>query len=36
MLGGEVFVPGDLPGLEPDEQLTLARRMLRESVVVPA
>ena len=33
---GSVFTPGDLPGLEPGDQLTLTRRLLREGVVVPA
>jgi hypothetical protein len=36
ILDGDVFTPGDLPGLAPDEQLTLTRRLLRESIVVPA
>jgi hypothetical protein len=33
--GGE-FTPAELPGLEPDEALTLARRLLRDGVLVPA
>jgi cupin superfamily protein len=33
---GEVFEPGELPDLDPDEQVTLARRLLREGIVVPA
>ena len=33
---GDVFTPQDLPGLDPQDQLTLARRLLREGVVVPA
>ena len=33
---GSVFTPADLPGLEPGDQLTLTRRLLREGVVVPA
>ncbi len=33
---GGVFTPDELPGLEPEEQLTLARRLLREGIVVPA
>ena len=36
MLGGEDFVPSELPGLEADEQLVLARRLLREGLIVPA
>jgi hypothetical protein len=35
VLGGDVFLPGDLSGLADQEQLTLARRLLREGVVVP-
>jgi hypothetical protein len=31
-----VFTPAELPGLEPEEQLTLTRRLLREGVLVPA
>ena len=34
--GPNVFTPADLPGLEPQDQLTLTRRLLREGVVVPA
>lgn len=34
VLGGDVFRPGDLPGLDADEQLTLARQLLREGVIV--
>jgi bifunctional lysine-specific demethylase and histidyl-hydroxylase NO66 len=30
------FTPEQLPGLEPDEQLVIARRLLREGIVVPA
>jgi lysine-specific demethylase/histidyl-hydroxylase NO66 len=33
---GRVFTPAELPGLEPEEQLTLARRLLREGILVPA
>jgi hypothetical protein len=36
LLRGEVFRPADLPGLDPDEQLVIARRLLREGVVTPA
>ncbi len=32
---GERFIPAQLPGLEPDDQLVLARRLLREGVIVP-
>jgi ribosomal protein L16 Arg81 hydroxylase len=32
----DAFTPGDLPGLDPQDQLTLTRRLLREGVVVPA
>ncbi|MGH8774118.1 MAG: cupin domain-containing protein, partial [Jiangellaceae bacterium] len=35
LVGAPVRV-GDLPGLEPDDQLTVARRLLREAVAVPA
>jgi hypothetical protein len=35
-LDGQVFTAALLPGLEPEEQLTLARRLLREGVLVPA
>jgi ribosomal protein L16 Arg81 hydroxylase len=35
-LSGEVFTPAELPGLDADEQLVLARRLLREGVLVPA
>lgn len=33
---GCAFTPADLPGLGPEEQLTLARRLLREGVLVRA
>ena len=33
---GDTFAPADLPGLEETEQLTLARRLMREGVVVSA
>ena len=36
MLSGEVLAVGELPGLDAADQVTLARRMLREAVVVPA
>ena len=36
VVGGGVFTPADLPGLEPEEQLTLSRRLLREGVLVAA
>jgi hypothetical protein len=35
-LDGRAFTPSDLPGLEPEEQLTLSRRLLREGVLVAA
>jgi bifunctional lysine-specific demethylase and histidyl-hydroxylase NO66 len=35
-LAGQVFTPAELAGLDADEQLVLARRLLREGVVVPA
>jgi bifunctional lysine-specific demethylase and histidyl-hydroxylase NO66 len=36
VIDGRVFTPAELPGLEPEEQLTLARRLLREGVLVAA
>ena len=36
VLVGRAFAPGELPGLDPVEQLALVRTLLRESVVVPA
>ncbi|MGI8881306.1 MAG: cupin domain-containing protein [Jatrophihabitans sp.] len=36
VLSGATFRPADLPGLDADEQLVLARRLLREAVIVPA
>jgi hypothetical protein len=36
VVGGSAFTPAELPGLEPEEQLTLTRRLLREGVLVPA
>jgi hypothetical protein len=35
-LSGRVFRPEELPGLEPDEQLVVARRLIREGLVVAA
>jgi lysine-specific demethylase/histidyl-hydroxylase NO66 len=35
-LSGAVFIPGQLSGLDAADQLTLARRLLREGVIVPA
>jgi bifunctional lysine-specific demethylase and histidyl-hydroxylase NO66 len=35
VVDGHVFTPADLPGLDPEDQLTLTRRLLREGVVVP-
>jgi len=35
-LSGDPFLPSELEGLDPDEQLVLARRLLREGIVVPA
>jgi hypothetical protein len=36
VLSGGRFTPHELPGLDPDEQLALARQLLREGIVVPA
>jgi ribosomal protein L16 Arg81 hydroxylase len=36
VLAGRPFTPGELPGLDATEQLSLARTLLREAVVVPA
>ena len=36
VLDGGEFTPGDLPGLDADEQLVIGRRLLREGIVVPA
>jgi bifunctional lysine-specific demethylase and histidyl-hydroxylase NO66 len=36
VLAGAALTPARLPGLEPDEQLTLVARLLREGVLVPA
>ena len=33
---GHEFTPAELPGLDPEAQLTLTRRLLREGVLVPA
>jgi bifunctional lysine-specific demethylase and histidyl-hydroxylase NO66 len=35
VLAGAVFSPAELPGLDADEQLALAGRLLREGVIVP-
>ena len=35
-LSGAVFRPSELENLDPDEQLVVARRLLREGIVVPA
>jgi len=35
-LSGNTFRPFELDNLDPDEQLVLARRLLREGIVVPA
>jgi hypothetical protein len=35
-LAGAPFTPADLPGLDDDEQLMIAKRLLREGIVVPA
>ena len=35
ILAGQPFGPGELAGLDPAERLTLARRLLREGIVVP-
>jgi hypothetical protein len=34
VLDGREFTPAQLPSLEPDEQLVIARRLLREGIVV--
>jgi hypothetical protein len=36
VLSGAVFTPAELPGLDTEEQLTVARRLLREGVLLPA
>jgi hypothetical protein len=36
VLAGAAVTPAELPGLDGDEQLTLAARLLREGVLVPA
>jgi len=36
VLTGELLTPATLPGLDADEQLALARRLLREGVLGPA
>jgi cupin superfamily protein len=35
VLGGDPFIPAELPGLDAGEQLALVRLLLREAVVVP-
>ena len=35
ILAGEPVAVGELPGLDADDQCTLARRLLREAVLVP-
>ena len=32
---GAAFTPAELPGLDPDDQLVVARRLLREGMIVP-
>ncbi len=34
VLAGVPFTPAELPGVDPDEQLVIARRLLREGIVV--
>jgi hypothetical protein len=36
ILAGEPLAVGDLPGLDAADQCTLAGRLLREAIVVPA
>ena len=36
VLAGKEFTPGQLPNLDGDEQLVIARRLVREGIVVPA
>jgi ribosomal protein L16 Arg81 hydroxylase len=36
LLAGPTIRVGDLPGLDADDRLTLARRLLREAIAVPA
>ncbi len=36
VVDGQIFTPAELPGLDPEDQLTLTRRLLREGVLVPA
>ena len=36
IVDSDVFSPAELPGLDADDQMTLARRLLREGVLVPA
>jgi hypothetical protein len=35
LLGGDPVAVSELPGLDPDDQVVLVRRLLREAVVVP-
>jgi hypothetical protein len=35
VLTGEIFTPAELPGLDGEDQLVVARRLLRDGVVVP-
>ena len=36
LVDGRAFTPAELPGLAPEDQLRLTRRLLREGVLVPA
>ncbi len=36
ILSGWAFIPGELAGLAADEQLAVARQLLREGIVIPA
>jgi hypothetical protein len=36
ILSGDAFAPAELPGLDASERLVVARRLLREGVLVPA
>jgi hypothetical protein len=35
VLSGTTFTPAQLAGLDPAEQLTVSRRLIREGVLVP-
>ena len=35
VMSGEPFTPAELPGLDAEDQLVVARRLLREGVIVP-